>query len=314
MTEHDQHRSRSLASALVIGEALIDIVETAHSTAEHIGGSPANVAMGLARLGHPTRLLTRIGADDRGRRIAAHFASEGVELLPESFVAAPTATALAMIAEDGAAEYRFDIVWELPRIESVDVELVHAGSIALFMEPGGAEVLRLLGSRPADAVATLDPNIRPSLLPDHAHALARFEAAAAVSDLVKLSDEDAEWLYPSSSPHEAAARVLGLRSSDTRRPGPSLVVVTRGAEGAVALTGTGAVSVPAERVAVVDTISAGDSFMASLISSVLEHGLDGAVQRVAEVLDRAARAAGHAVSAAGANPPRRADLEPDASR
>jgi fructokinase len=203
--------------------------------------------------------------------------------------------------EDGSASYVFDLEWSLPRCTPEPVDLVHAGSIALFLEPGGSEVLRLLRESAPTRLVTVDPNIRPSLLPDRAAALRRFEDAAAVADLVKLSDEDAEWLYPGESPEAVAARVLGL--------GPRVAVVTMGAEGSYGASAMGSARVPAAPVTVIDTISAGDSVMACLISSLLERGVDGVASSLPEVLGRAARAAAIAVSAAGANPPRRAQLD-----
>ncbi|MBK0417537.1 carbohydrate kinase [Leucobacter sp. CSA1] len=279
----------------------MDIMTSDGETREFIGGSPANAAVGVARLGHSARLLTRLGRDPRGERIAAHLEGEAVELLPESWREEPTSTAQAIIAADGSATYHFDISWEVPSVAVDDVDLVHAGSIALFLEPGGSDVLRLLREFAPRAIVTVDPNIRPSLLPDHAVALRRFEDAAAVADLVKLSDEDAEWLYPGTTPEAAAERIRAL--------GPAIVVVTLGAEGALALNAAGRARIPAHPVDVVDTISAGDSVMASLISSLLERGVELSQAELATVLDRAARAAAIAVSVAGANPPLRAQLE-----
>ncbi|QZY50988.1 carbohydrate kinase family protein [Leucobacter tenebrionis] len=288
-------------AALVVGEALIDIVEHDGAVEEHVGGSPANVAIGLARLEHPVRLLTRLGADERARRIADALGREGVELLKQSRGDGATSTARARISADGSAEYTFDIDWRLQPCDPGPVALVHTGSIALFLEPGGSQVLELLESLAGSALVTLDPNIRPSLLGGHAEALRRFERAAATADLVKLSDEDAEWLYPTFPLEEIAERV--------RRLGPSVAVITLGGEGALASSSAGTVHVPARPIKVVDTISAGDSFMASLASSLLERGLAKVTATLPEVLDRAAHAAAIAVSVAGANPPLRAQLE-----
>lgn len=289
--------------ALIIGETLIDIIEQPEQITEFVGGSPANLAVGLARLGHPARLLTRIGRDARGERAAAHFADEGVALLPASWDEGPTSTAHARITADGSADYQFSIDWRLPEVSPEPVALMHAGSIALFLEPGGARVLDLLRNAPAEVLITLDPNARPALLGAHAQSLHRFEEAARLADLVKLSDEDTEWFYPGLAPEAAAEQVRAL--------GPRLVVVTLGAQGAFAVCETGSVRVPAHAVEVVDTISAGDSFMASLVSSLLDLGLEGALATLPKVLDRAARAAAIAVSVAGPNPPRREQLDAD---
>ncbi|MBP1325285.1 fructokinase [Leucobacter exalbidus] len=319
--------------ALIIGEALIDIVDRAEpgpaaaAPIEHVGGSPANVAMGLSRLGHDTTLATHLGDDARGARIRDYLAGEGVNFSPGSFTAARTSTARASIDTAGAARYDFDIDWRFtPPADPAAFALVHTGSIALFLEPGGAAVADYVVRLPSEVVVTLDPNIRPALIPDHAVALARFERAAARANLIKLSDEDAEWLYPGLSPAETAQRVLALGVGSPDRGGDGgydsdgadhrgaggehrIVVVTLGAAGAIAVTREREVAVPAAPAVVVDTISAGDSFMASLASSLLERGGPGAATHIDDVLDRAARAAAIAVSAAGANPPRRAQLD-----
>ncbi|RZI85266.1 MAG: carbohydrate kinase, partial [Microbacterium sp.] len=117
---------------LVIGEALIDIVDGT----EIVGGSPANVALGLGRLGIDVELLTAIGSDDRGRRIADHLGESGVRVLPESLCLEQTSTARASIRPDGSAAYDFDIEWTLPLSGADAHDIVHVGSIACFLEPG----------------------------------------------------------------------------------------------------------------------------------------------------------------------------------
>lgn len=298
-------------TALVIGEAIVDIVERAgEAPEEHLGGSPANVAVGLARLGHPTTLLTRLGDDERGRRFAARLAEEGVVLAAGSRGAGPTPTARARIARGGQADYVFDIDWRLPADAAQALggaappALVHAGSIALVHEPGGTRTLELLRRAPESAIITVDPNIRPALLGDRAAVLARFVDAVDRAHLLKLSDEDAEWLAPGADPEQYARELLA------RHDRLRIVVVTRGAAGAIAVDARGRrIAVPAAPARVVDTISAGDSFMAALASSLLDHGLAGVERDIEAVLRRAARAAAHAVSAAGAHPPRRAELD-----
>lgn len=291
--------------ALVIGEALIDIVEVevdGGAAVEHIGGSPANVAMGLARLGHSAQLLTRIGADRRGERLREHFARERVGVHPRSLHDGATSTARATVSASGSAAYEFDIDWRVEPLRVAGVRLVHVGSLGLFLEPGGTGVMNLLRGLPRETIVTVDPNIRPSLLADHTTTVARFEQAVAFASLVKLSDEDADWLYPRLRPADVIARLLA------EHPYLEVVVVTRGQDGAVAGSRAGVAAVPAVDVDVVDTISAGDTFMASLISSLLERGVARVGRDLRATLKQAARAAAFAVSAAGANPPRRDDL------
>ena len=129
---------------LVIGEALVDIVaEPSGERTEHVGGSPANVAMGLARLGHDVDFACSLGRDERGARIADHLADHGVHVLPVSFGADPTSTAVATLDEGGAASYEFDLHWNLPAVDLPEgTGHVHTGSIGTVLQPGAASVDR----------------------------------------------------------------------------------------------------------------------------------------------------------------------------
>jgi fructokinase len=290
---------------LVIGEALIDIVEGRDGAGEErelVGGSPANVAVGLARQGHAVQLLTRIGRDERGARIAEHVAASGAALAASSWTDGSSSTARARLRADGSAEYLFDIDWTIPEPALDGVTLVHSGSIALFLEPGGRTVLDPLQRAAGSALVTLDPNIRPALVGDRRAVTARFARAAASADLVKLSDEDAAWLYPGLVAEQVLAEIATC--------GPRVVVMTRGAEGAVALGPSGILEVPAVSVEVVDTIGAGDAYMASLISSALDDPqLFGSEPALRRALRRAAITAAITVSRAGANPPTRREVD-----
>ncbi|QJU55540.1 carbohydrate kinase [Herbiconiux sp. KACC 21604] len=306
---------------LAIGESLVDVVEHPddRGTVEHPGGSPLNIAFGAARLGLPSTLLTEIGSDARGRAIVDHLATAGVTLDPSSLRDEPTSSATAVLQADGSARYVFDLRWSLPEGEDLPpASIVHTGSIAAFLEPGGAQIVERLRAATAATVAdppvvTFDPNMRPSIITDHPAALARFTEIAGLATLVKLSDEDAEWLYPdAASLDEAIDSILAL--------GPALVVVTRGGEGAVLATAAERVPVPGRPVEVVDTIGAGDSFMSALIvqlARMLDAGTSPARLRdgsafdapaLAALGDFAARCAAITVSRAGANPPTTADL------
>lgn len=282
--------------ALVIGEALVDVVHRDGAVAEHVGGSPANVALGLGRRGVDVALHTQLGADERGELIRRHLEASGVQILPESFGAAATSTATADIAGDGQATYRFDVRWAPdPLPHGIHPRLLHAGSIGAFAEPGATLVRAAMRELDA-AEVTFDPNIRPALLPEHGEAVRRFEETAALATVVKLSDEDAHWLYPEVEEERLLASLLAL--------GPRLVAVTLGARGAVLATRADTVRVPGVEVDAVDTIGAGDTFMASLVHSLLESSsadLDGAAL---EHIGRAAtRAAAITVSRAGADLP-----------
>lgn len=287
---------------LVLGEALVDIVETADGVTEHVGGSPANVAVGVARLGVPVRLVTRLGRDERGERIARHVRDAGAKVAEASWTDASTDTARARIRPDGSAEYEFDVAGVVPPVALDGAALVHTGSIALFLDPGGETCLAALEAARGDAIVTVDPNIRPALVGARETALARFARAAAAADLVKLSDEDAEWLWPGVD----APTVL----ETIARLGAAVVVMTRGGDGAIGRAPDGTVvEVAGVPVVVADTIGAGDSFMASLIATLVDRGVPTDAEALVRALRIAARAAAITVSRPGANPPTRAELE-----
>ena len=197
-----------------IGEALIDVVTTPEGTYEHPGGSPANVAYGLARLGVRTRLLTSMGTDRRGDALEKHLPGAGVTLLPGSRSLERTSTATATIARDGSASYAFDITWDVQPLDPAltPPRVVHTGSIASFLSPGAGIVKAILQELRSECIITYDPNIRPALLGTHAEARFTFEELVQLTNVVKLSDEDAEWLYPEKPPEEAATHILNPNS------------------------------------------------------------------------------------------------------
>jgi fructokinase len=299
-----------MARALVIGEALIDIVERDGAvTGEHVGGSPLNVAVGLARLGRDVDFLTHIGDDARGRRIAEYVTASGATLVAGSVSAKQTPVAMATLDADGAATYRFDIDWQLSGTPEVGPPLVvHTGSIASVLDPGCLAVAALLDTYRVSATVSFDPNVRPALVDDANQARSRIERLVERSDVVKASDEDLRWLYPDVAPEDTARRWL--------QTGPSVVAVTMGGDGASATCAAGSVSVAARPVQVVDTVGAGDSFMSGLIDALWSLDLLGADRRAAlqaidterlqEVLDTAALSSALTVAKAGADLPDRA--------
>jgi fructokinase len=302
-----------VGGVLVVGEALVDVVVQADgSSGEHPGGSPMNVAIGLARLGRETHLLTRLGQDERGREVLRHVEASGVRLVEGSVQPVTTSSATAVLAADGSASYVFDLVWDIaPGALPSEPLAVHTGSIGAVLEPGGTAVERIVRDAAGRATTSYDPNLRPDLMGSPSAVLDRVERLVAASDVVKLSDEDAAWLVPDVAPHELAARWL--------ERGPSVVVLTRGAGGMLGLCRAGRVEVPAPRVQVADTVGAGDSAMAALLDGLWLHDLLGAPARAAlrdigtDVLDavvrRAVKAAAITVSRPGADPPRAAELD-----
>ncbi|GAA3226524.1 carbohydrate kinase [Oerskovia jenensis] len=303
---------------LVVGEALVDEVRRADgTTAEHPGGSPANVALTLGRLGRDVRLAAHLGRDERGDTIRAWLADSGVALTTGSDGAAATSVARAVLDGSGAATYDFAITWDLaPGTGATDSTLaVHTGSIAAVLEPGATAVHSLVLAAREHATITYDPNARPSLMGTPETALTRIEPLVAAADVVKVSDEDVEWLHPGADPVEIARRWAGAAGT---QQGPAIVVVTFGGEGAVAVCAAGEVRVEAPRVDVVDTVGAGDTFMGALVDGLWEQDLLGGARRetlraidldtLTTVLDRCVAAAAITVSRAGANPPWRAEL------
>ncbi|WP_435299533.1 carbohydrate kinase family protein [Timonella sp. A28] len=304
---------QSAGHCLIIGEALIDAVHSPDGTTrEHPGGSPANVALTLGRLGCPATLLTWLGDDEQGSRIAAWLSDSHVMLSAHSSHAKSTSVAHARVRPDGSADYDFDITWDLPDSFEVpaDTVVVHTGSIAAVLQPGGRKVKDIIAGAQPTATITYDPNIRPSLMGNPEDTRLLVEDYVGLSDVVKVSDEDLRWLYPDADIAEVAQRWLAL--------GPAFVVVTLGGSGAQAFTRTDTVSVTAPRVQVVDTVGAGDSFMGALIASLREHNLLSAAKRqqlhaistatLETVLTRCINVAAVTVSRAGANPPRLTEI------
>ncbi|MDP9887540.1 fructokinase [Pseudarthrobacter enclensis] len=303
----------------VIGEGLVDVVQRASGIQAHVGGSPLNVAVGLARLDHPVQFVGRYGRDAYGDSVAAHLRSSSV-MLPLPPDELPTSVATALIDDDGAATYTFDLAWELPGLADrlgfmlQGTTLLHTGSIATMLEPGAAEVLAAVEHAHPSATISFDPNCRPSIITDVDYARQQAEKFVVLSDVVKASDEDLAWLYPGQDVLDSARKWLALGGEE----GPAMVVVTRGAEGPWGVCRAGEASVPAPKVDVADTVGAGDSFMAALLSGLVDRELDGAqnrqdlrelpVEGLAELLEHAARAAAVTVSRPGANPPTRTEL------
>ncbi|CQD16316.1 fructokinase [Mycolicibacterium conceptionense] len=242
-----------MSRALVIGEALIDIVESDGAViGEYVGGSPLNVAVGLSRLGRGVDFLTHIAEDDHGKRIVEYVEDSGVQLVSGSTTASRTATAVATLDAAGSADYAFDIDWQLAGTPEVATPLlVHTGSIATVLEPGCRATAALLDAYRMSATISFDPNVRPAVIQDDDIARGRIDRLVERADIVKASEADLRWMDPRHSPEQIARAWLEV--------GPSIVTVTSGERGAFALCRAGLVSVPAQPVQVVDTVGAGDA-------------------------------------------------------
>ena len=297
-----------VARILVIGESLIDRVSKGGSEVEHVGGSPANVALGLGRLGHPVTLLTQFGSDRRGRLIREHLRGD-VELVQGGHPDTPTSTALVTMDDKGIPSYVFELAWGVAFPDIADPRIVHTGSLGAYLEPGRDEVTRLLRHYASRATVTFDPNLRP-LIMDRATARSRVEDLVEFADVIKVSDEDLAWLHPGVAPEAIAAQWLA--------EGVELVALTRGADGAEIWNSRSHARVSANSVDVVDTVGAGDAFMSGLIDALCTLNAVGPdrtcelkaldKRQLHAILSHASTSAGIAVGHAGAHPPTRAEL------
>lgn len=298
---------------LVVGESLVDVVTHADGTRhEHAGGSPANVAVALARLGAPTELATAYADDRLGRLLDTHLQAAGVALAGDPHILSRTSTAAARLDRSGAAAYDFDLDGELAEpIPTAPPLLVHTGSLAAVLEPGASTVAATVARLSGVATVSYDINARPAATGAGPDLVRRVEALVAATDIVKASDEDLATLYPGRETAACAHHLLGL--------GAGAVVVTWGGHGASCFSERGRVDSPAQDVRVEDTIGAGDSFCAATLDGLRRLGLLGAERRGelralslegwSGVLERAGRAAAITVSRPGADPPTCLELD-----
>ena len=300
--------------ALVVGEALVDVVRRDGSERRHPGGSSANAAVALARLGRPVTLVTAFGDDEDGRLVADHLSDNGVRLASDPGTVERTATAVAEIGESGSATYEFDIDWRIGELTlPADTEpvVVVFGSLGAALAPGATDVAALVGQHRTDALVVFDLNARPQITGTGPEVVSRAEEMAALADVVKASDEDLDVLWPGQAHHEVAAGFLSR--------GAGVVILTRGGKGVDWFSSSGTGNVPASRTSVVDTIGAGDTVTAAVVDALwsFEAVGSGARERLRElgptrwtaVLAHAGRAAAITVSRPGADPPRRSELD-----
>jgi fructokinase len=298
---------------LVIGESVMDVI--AHPAGKESvtpGGSPLNVAVALGRLEVPVQFMTALGSDRYGDQILAHLRDAGAEVVSAGPVGTGTPVATAKLAADGSADYDLEFTWNLRAdVPVAEAALLHAGSLAIFLEPGASRVGEILAAARQDGtIVSIDPNIRPSMLPPRQEIRSRFEDLCTHADIVKLSDEDASWLYPDLTDRELVGKLLGL--------GVSLVGLTAGADGSLLASGDHQIHVPAVPATVVDTIGAGDAYMSGLLYQVLRRDLASTLRRPGGLPDDtlriigtfAALTAGVTVTRRGADPPRLSHLGP----
>ena len=287
-------------SIWVCGEVLIDILPSGPV----VGGGPANTAKALARLGHDVHFIDGISSDAYGQSARTELLRDGVNLDLALASAKPTCTATVTLDAAGAASYEFLIdgtatfdfhsSW-LPDPYRYQPQVLHIGTLVTVIEPGASALYDWAMQVAEFAPIVFDPNIRPSVQPDRDLYEAAVEKWAALSAVIKVSDDDLAWLFPGQSIDDVANRWI----SD----GVFLVVVTRGANGLVGFTADGRVEVPGVKVDVVDTVGAGDTVGAIVVESMVTHGLielRGDLLR--SVLTRAAAAAAITCSRQGAQP------------
>ncbi|MEV0775344.1 carbohydrate kinase [Streptomyces sp. NPDC050433] len=295
-------------AVLVLGEALIDLVPTGDDAEEHRaqpGGAPANVATGLARLATPSWFAGALGNDGFARSIERRLVRAGVELGLCARPDLPTALAVADPGPEGTA-YHFHLqstaTFQVPR--RMDVErfaAVYVGGLAAVVEPAASAVAVTARAAAAGSpLLVVDPNVREDRTLDAESGRQQLRELCELGQVVKASDEDLARLWPDTAPDETCRRL----AADGR-----LVVLTRGSRGSTAYTGSAApVSVPALRVEVVNTIGAGDAFMAAMITWMVAHGVHPGGAReftpafAEEMLGFASRVAASVVAQAGTEP------------
>jgi fructokinase len=299
---------------VVAGEALIDLVRAPDGSLEgHPGGGPYNVARTLGRLERPVSFLGRLSTDAFGEQLRAQLRADGVRLDAAITTSAPTTLALAQIDVAGVASYRFyERGTSAPGLTPADATAALPGEIATFylgtlglvFEPMASTLESIVARLGGDTLVALDPNCRPAAIADIAAYRARLRRLLARADVVKVSEEDLDWLDPGADRVAAARGLLGGAGA--------VALVTLAGDGALVVTAQAQVAVPAPPVHVVDTIGAGDAFMGAFLASWSEQGLGRADLGRFDAIERAARFACRVAAVAcerpGANPPRLGEL------
>jgi fructokinase len=310
-----------MPSVLVIGEALVDVVYGINGEIKNIpGGSPANTAVALARLGTKTYMKARTSSDQFGTEIRNYLTNQNVNLDYSLVVDSPSSVIDAVIQKDGSAKYEAnlngaaDYGWtfaELNQEIDPDIQIIQLGSLTSYVEPGATNVEKWFAQlRQSDKyLLTFDPNIRHPLDGQNEKDVRnRAKRLASLSHVVKASDEDLNWIFSNDNPKDSAINII--------KSGASLVFVTLGKKGAFVVNKElEIIEVPAKEIEVIDTIGAGDTFAAALITQLLENSWinENELEKLkttdlTTILTNCALAATITCSRQGANPPHRLEV------
>lgn len=295
----------------VVGEVLIDLIPRGSKYVAVVGGGPANTAKALARLGVKTYFIDGVSNDDYGQMATAELLSANVLLDYAQYSNKPTCTAKITLSSSGSASYEFVIEdtatfdfsasW-LPDSHTYKPLLLHIGTLATVIEPGASVLFEWAQSVAVVAPIVFDPNVRPAVLGVRDEYVKKVEKWVDISSVVKVSDEDLNWIYPGKAINEIVKNWLEV--------GVQLVVVTLGDKGIIAYRKNEQTSIDAVKVVVADTVGAGDTVGAVLVEAIVKNGLDKLTGEVLKtMLNRAVKAAAITVSRTGANPPSKEEID-----
>ncbi len=295
----------------VCGEVLIDLIPDGTERKAVVGGGPANTAKALAKLGIDAQFIDGISTDKYGQMALKQLHKDGVLLDFVKFSDKPTCLAIVSLNKQGVASYEFVIegtatfdfspLW-LPEPVANKPSLLHIGTLVTAIEPAASVLFEWAKKVAKVSPIVFDPNIRPAVMSDRAEYVKQVERWVSISSAVKVSDDDIYWLYPGVELDQVANNWLSM--------GPELVVVTFGDKGLTGYRKNEKVAVDAKKVVVADTVGAGDTVGAILVEAIIEDGLDKLTgDRLAVMLDRAAKAAAITVSRTGALPPSKAEIK-----
>jgi fructokinase len=296
----------------VSGEALIDLFpgETPDTLRAIAGGGPANTAVALAKLEIPVQFVGGLSHDRFGQQISKQFLENGVGLELAIWSDLPTCLAIVSLDEHRVATYHFHIQGTatfdfdsslLPDPAVVSPSVLHVGTLATLVEPSATHLLEWAKRVAKHAPVVFDPNIRSSVLSDRDAYRTSVQRWVDIANVVKVSDDDLQFLFPNVDSITSARSWLGAS-----RP---LVVITRGENGLIGVTANEIIEVPGVRVDVVDSVGAGDTVGAVIVEALVAHGVnDLRGESLRSMLVRAAKAAAITCSRAGCQPPTAAEL------